>query len=145
MSAGTLTVMPSGIPTEAARSPYEVTTDIAETAGELLKQTLRSTHTLLWGPDPSSEVRSARITAGVNAWSAYRYLEALQIADPRLAAAVVADTAGQLDSGEIGEFAWDAAEAAGHDPSVWQDEVDRYLAKARETVGAEQAATTSSV
>ncbi|MFZ3492303.1 hypothetical protein ACODT5_03515 [Streptomyces sp. 5.8] len=134
---------PEGIPAPAKRSPCEVTTDVAETAGELLKQTLRSTHTLLWGPDPSSEVHTARITAGVNAWTAYRYLQGLQIADPQLAASVVADTAGQLDSGEIGEFAWDAAEAAGHDPNAWQDEVDKYLATAREKVETDQPATTS--
>lgn len=143
LAAGSAAGMPDGIPAPAKRSSYEVTTDVAETAGELLKQTLRSTHSLIWGDDPSSEVLAAHAIAGVTAWTAYRYLQALHTADPKLAASVVADTADQLDSGEIGEFAWDAAEAAGHDPNTWQDEVDKYLAKAHEKTSTDQPATTS--
>ncbi|MEU2391932.1 hypothetical protein [Streptomyces sp. NPDC007369] len=125
--------MPDGIPAQTDRPRYEVTRDIAETAGDLLKQTLRSTHDM-FSTDMPSEALAAYATAGVTAWTAYRYLDALHTADPKLAATVVAETADQLDSGEIGEFAWDAAQQAGHDPKTWSEEYEAWLeARAKNT------------
>ncbi|MFB7076506.1 hypothetical protein [Streptomyces sp. NPDC056308] len=116
--------MPDAIPAPPDGPGYEVTKDIGETAVELLKLTLRSTKELLAASTASDEAFAAYATAGVTAWTAYRYLDALHTADPKLAAAVVAETADQLESGEIGEFAWDAAETAGHDPQQWQEEFE---------------------
>ncbi|WP_331745556.1 hypothetical protein [Streptomyces virginiae] len=118
--------MTDGIPAQAVRPRYEVTRDVAETAGDLLKQTLRSTHDM-FSTDMPSQALAAYATAGVTAWTAYRYLDALHTADPKLAATLVADTADQLDSGEIGEFAWDAAQKAGHDHKKWSQEFEAWL------------------
>lgn len=128
LAAGEPATMTDGIPAEPDRLRYEASKDVGETAGDLLKQTLRSTHDM-FSTDMSSETLAAYATAGVTAWSAYRYLDALHTADPKLAAAVVAETADQLDGGEIGEYAWDAAKKAGHDPKKWQDEFETWLAK----------------
>ncbi|GAA2264683.1 hypothetical protein GCM10010232_66040 [Streptomyces amakusaensis] len=122
LSTGTATTMPDGIPTAPDHSPGEVPTDIAEAAGALLKQALRNTHALLTADGIGTEAFAAYATAGATAWTAYRYLDALHTADPHLAATTVADTAEQLESGETGEFAWDAATAAGHNPRTWLDQ-----------------------
>jgi hypothetical protein len=60
---------------------------------------------------------------------AFRYLDALYQVDPRAAQEVVKDTAEQLDSGEICEWAWDAAEEAGHKPKQWRDDYEKALAE----------------
>lgn len=132
--------MPDGIPAPADRPRYEATTDIGETAGDLLRQTLRSTQDML-ATDLPSEASAAYATAGVTAWTAYRYLTALHTADPKLAAMVVAETADQLDSGEISEFAWDAAESAGHDPQAWAQEYEAWVAERRSKAGCTQPGT----
>ncbi|MFD9047804.1 hypothetical protein [Streptomyces zaomyceticus] len=124
------TVMPDGIPAES-RPRYEVTQDPAETVEILLRQALRSTHDLIEEESRSPAALASHASSGVMAWSAYRFLDALRTADPKLAAEVVADVAGQLDSGEIGEFAWDAASLAGHDPEKWQEEDEARWAQQR--------------
>ncbi|MER6609885.1 hypothetical protein ABT282_29180 [Streptomyces sp. NPDC000927] len=106
------------------RPRHDVTKDIGETAADLLKQVLRSTQYLVVA-DNVDETFAAHATAGVTAWAAYRYLDALHTADPHLAASVVAETAEQLDDGAISEWAWEAATEAGHDPQKWQDEDDK--------------------
>ncbi|MGW2952787.1 hypothetical protein [Streptomyces eurythermus] len=128
LSAGEATTMADGIPAEPGRRRYEAVESITETVEDLLKHTLRTTHDL-FSTDISSQAFAAYAASGVMAWSAYRYLEALHRADPKLAAAVVAETAGQLDDGAIGEWAWDAAKSAGHDPEKWQAEFDKQLAR----------------
>ncbi|MFE5714508.1 hypothetical protein ACFQ7J_27310 [Streptomyces sp. NPDC056501] len=122
--------MPAGIPAER-RPHYEVTQDPAETARILLRQTLRSSHDLFEEDRDSPAAVASHASAGVMAWSAYRFLDALHIADPKLAAEVVSAVAGELESGEIGEFAWDAASAAGHDPEKWREEDEARWARQR--------------
>lgn len=106
-----------------------VTKDVQETTEALLRQTLRCTSDSMWldVDDPDLLLYSAMAT--VQSWSAYRYLDALRTADPRLAASIVADVAEQLDSGEIGEWAWDQAEQAGHDPQKWQEQHEEHRSK----------------
>ncbi|MGK5628558.1 hypothetical protein [Streptomyces sp. URMC 123] len=140
LSVSEATTMADGIPAGPNRRRYEASKDVAETAGDLLKQTLRSTHHMV-STGLSSEALLAYAISGVMAWSAYRYLDALRTADPKLAATMVAETADELEGGEIGEFAWDAAKSAGHDPKKWSDEFEAWLAK-REPA-AEQASNQS--
>ncbi|MGK5545683.1 hypothetical protein ACSNOH_13265 [Streptomyces sp. URMC 127] len=129
LSTGGTATMPDNIPARQHRPRHEITKDLAETAGDLLKQTLRSTHDAL-ASTTSDEAFAAYATASVTAWRAYRYLDALHTADPRLAATIVAETAEELDSGEISEFAWEAARKAGHDPAAWSQELEDRLANA---------------
>ncbi|MEU7088065.1 hypothetical protein [Streptomyces achromogenes] len=147
LSASEAATMADGIPAEPSRHRYEAGESIAETVQDLLKHTLRTTHAL-FSTDISSQAFAAYATSGVMAWSAYRYLEALHRADPKLAAAVVAETAGQLDDGALGEFAWDAAKSAGHDPQKWQDQFDKQLAGRKDSnveQGQEDEAATTAV
>lgn len=130
--------MSADLPEEEPRSRYEVTVDIRETAEALLRQTLRSNSDMLGKSINNPDEFRAHASAGVHAWMAFRFLDALYTADPKMSASVVAETAGQLDSGEIGEFAWDAAETAGHDPQKWQDDYEAHL-KRRATAAAETA------
>ncbi|MER8233181.1 hypothetical protein [Streptomyces sp. NPDC094049] len=95
---------------------------VAGTTKDLLRQTMRSTRDLTEEASDNPAAVNSHATAGVMAWSAYRYLEALHRADPLLAAKVIAETADELDDGALGEYAYDAAEAAGHDPRAWDDE-----------------------
>ncbi|MFF9025697.1 hypothetical protein [Streptomyces eurythermus] len=137
--------MADGIPAEPGRRRYEAAESIAETVEDLLKHTLRTTHDM-FSTDISSQAFAAYAASGVMAWSAYRYLEALHRADPKLAAAVVAETAGQLDDGAIGEWARDAAKSAGHAPEKWQVEFDKQQARRKNgTVQPGQDHTTAAV
>ncbi|MFF8918391.1 hypothetical protein ACF08M_35095 [Streptomyces sp. NPDC015032] len=128
----TLTTSPAITPNAALptppRSHHEAPGTVGDATEELLKQVLRSTQHMIEA-ERADELFAAHATAGVMAWAAYRYLDALRTADPHLAAAVVAETAEQLDDGAIGEWAWDAAEAAGHDPQKWCDEDKACRAK----------------
>jgi hypothetical protein len=56
-------------------------------------------------------------------------VRALQKADPDLLRTVLAETSEELESGEIGEWAWDEAEKAGHNPQQWQDDYEAHLKK----------------
>jgi hypothetical protein len=93
----------------------------------VLRSTSNSFDVEYFGED--REALYAYIRAGVADWMAYRYLDALYRVDPRAARAVVQDTADELDSGEIGEFAWEAAEKAGHKPKQWQDDYEAAVQK----------------
>jgi hypothetical protein len=108
---------------------YEAATDVRETGEGLLRGVLQSTSAAFDTShyDEDREAWYAHLRAGVADWMAYRYLDALYQVDPRAAQAVVTDTAEQLDSGEIGEFAWDAAEEAGHAPQKWHDDYENAL------------------
>ncbi|MFF4489485.1 hypothetical protein ACFY0F_23800 [Streptomyces sp. NPDC001544] len=105
---------------------------VAEMAETMLRQTLRSTAEM-FGADMDTEAGSAAFDAwvrsGIYAWSAYRILQALKKADPDLAEATVRDLNEQLESGELGEWAWDEAEQAGHNPQQWHDEYEAHLKK----------------
>ncbi|WP_432027407.1 hypothetical protein [Streptomyces sp. 1222.5] len=107
---------------------WEASTDVHESGEELLRGVLRSTsNTVATSYDDDSEAWYAHIRSGVSDWMAYRYLDALAKVDPRVAAEVVADTAEELDAGELGEYAWHAAEKAGHDPQKWDDDYSNAL------------------
>lgn len=105
---------------------------VAEMAEEMLRQTLRSTSEM-FGADMDTEkgrgAFNAWVHSGIYAWSAYRLLEALKKADPDLAETTVRDLSEQLESGEIGEWAWDEAEQAGHDPQKWHDDYEAHKQK----------------
>lgn len=113
---------------------------VAEKAEELLRQTLRSTAEM-FGADYDTEkgrgAFNAWVHSGIYAWSAYRLLEALKKADPDLAEATVRDLNEQLESGEIGEWAWDEAEQAGHNPQKWHDDFEAHKQKLAEKQAAE--------
>ncbi|MGY1579201.1 DNA polymerase III subunit beta family protein [Streptomyces sp. MN13] len=124
----------------AALAPLPEPGAVAEMAETMLRQTLRST-TEMFGADYDTEKGRAAFNAwvhsGIYAWSAYRLLEALKKADPDLAEATVRDLDEQLESGEIGEWAWDAAQQAGHDPQKWRDEYEAHKKKPTEKRAAE--------
>lgn len=102
---------------------------VAELAEQMLRQTLRST-TEMFGADFDTEhgrgAFNAWVHSGIYAWSSYRLLEALKKADPDLAETTVRDLNEQLESGEIGEWAWDAAAEAGHNPQQWHDDYEAH-------------------
>jgi len=112
-------------------SRYEATRSIDETAANLLRGVLDSTSTGITVNyyDGDHDAWMAHIRSGVSDWMAYRYLDALHQVDPRAARAVVEDTAEQLDSGELGEWAYDMAEQSGFNPQKWHDDYEARLAK----------------
>lgn len=130
LAAGATDVDMASLPQpEPAR--WEATRDVQETAAILLRGVLNSTSNAFNADnfDGDSDAFYAYIRSGVSDWMAYRYLDALYQVDPRAAQAVVDDTAEQLDSGELSEWAWDMAEQAGHDPQKWQDDQAARIAK----------------
>lgn len=114
-------------PAEMPAPPEQI--DAPKMAEQMLRQTLRSTSELFSGDTPSEnpEAFNAWVSSGIYAWSAYRLLEALKKADPDLAETTVRDLNEQLESGEIGEWAWDEAEKHGHDPQKWHDDYEAHL------------------
>jgi hypothetical protein len=105
---------------------------VAEMAKEMLRQTLRSTSEMFDADMTTAKGKAAFnawVHSGVYAWSAYRVLQALKTADPDLAEKTVRDLNEQLESGEIGEWAWDEAAAAGHDPQKWRDDYEAHMKK----------------
>jgi hypothetical protein len=104
---------------------------VEETAATLLRGVMDSTSEAFSIDtfDNDRDAWYAHIRSGVSDWMAYRFLDALHHVDPRAAREVVADTAEQLDSGELGEWAWDMAEQSGHNPQKWQDDYQARVAK----------------
>lgn len=100
---------------------------VADAAADLLKQVLRSTSDLFQLASGDPAALAAYSLAGGRAWMAYRLLKALEKADPDLLRTTLADTDEQLESGEIGEWAWDEAAAAGHNPQQWHDDYEAHL------------------
>lgn len=122
-----------GTGTEAAAespAPLPQPGAVADMAKDMLRRTLQSTAEM-FGADTDTEKGRAAFIAWVHsgsyAWSAYRLLQALKKADPDLAEATVLDLNEQLESGEIGDWAWDEAEAAGHNPQKWHDDYETHL------------------
>ncbi|MEV4970623.1 hypothetical protein [Streptomyces scopuliridis] len=118
---------------------YEAASTIPHMVEALLQQTLRSTSDLLGAPSKDAGAIASYATAGVNAWSAYRFLAALHQADPRLAAQTVAELSEELDAGDFSESAWDIAKAAGHDPQKWSDDYEAHLKKLAEKLATDAA------
>ncbi|MFD5221451.1 hypothetical protein ACFWMH_27800 [Streptomyces tendae] len=111
-------------------SRYEASTDVQDTGVGLLRSVLQSTSNAVDTSyfDDDSEAWHAHIHSSVANWRAFRYLDALAKVDPRVAATVVADTAEELDDGALGEWAWDVAEKAGHNPKKWDEDYANALA-----------------
>lgn len=119
---------------------------VAEMAKGMLHRTLQSTAEMFDADTDTEKGRAAFIAwvhSGSYAWSAYRLLQALKKADPDLAEATVRDLNEQLESGEIGEWAWDEAKAAGHNPQAWHDDYEAHLKKLAEKRAAKSADTTA--
>ncbi|MEU5496116.1 hypothetical protein [Streptomyces griseofuscus] len=108
---------------------YQASTDVKDTGDGLLRSVLQSTSNAVDTSyfEDDSEAWYAHIHASVANWRAYRYLDALAKVDPRVAQHVVRDTAEELDDGALGEWAWDAAEKAGHNPKQWDEEYENAL------------------
>lgn len=130
LAAGAQDIDMSSLP-QPEPNNFEATKNVEETTAELLRCVLKNTSDALDSNflEDDRDAWFAHLRSGVANWMAYRYLDALHNVDPRAAQQVVADTAEQLDSGEIGEWAWDAAEEAGHSPQKWHDEQEQALAK----------------
>ncbi|MFF8604077.1 hypothetical protein ACF065_33805 [Streptomyces sp. NPDC015232] len=111
------------VPMPAPHRSHDAPRAAAGAAEALLRQTMASTRDLMAESDSPRAV-AAHAAAGAMAWAAYRYLDALHRADPRLAAQVITEVADELDDGALGEYAYDAAAEAGFDPQKWQDELD---------------------
>ncbi|MEV4784077.1 hypothetical protein AB0K53_01235 [Streptomyces tuirus] len=110
-------------------SRYAASTDVQDTGEGLLRSVLQSTSNAVDTSyyDDDSEAWYAHISSSVANWRAFRYLDALAKVDPRVAAKVVADTAEELDDGALGEWAWDVAEKAGHNPKKWDEDYEKAL------------------
>lgn len=129
LAAGAKDVDMASLP-EPEPKRFEATRDLRETAATLLRGVLDSTsNTFNTSFDDDRDAWFAHIRSGVSDWMAFRYLDALHQVDPRAAQQVVDDTAEQLDSGELGEWAWDVAEEAGHNPKKWQEDHEARVAK----------------
>jgi hypothetical protein len=129
LAAGGTDVDMASLP-KPERSGYEAPKSVEETSEGLLRGVLRSTHDVTdTDYETDRALWHAHIRIAVANWMAFRYLDALQNVDPREAQDVAAHVAEQLDSGEIGEWAWDAAEEAGHKPQQWQDDYEKAVAE----------------
>ncbi|WP_030024955.1 hypothetical protein, partial [Streptomyces monomycini] len=101
---------------------------VAEFETTALRATLRATADIYSAPH-TSPLFSASVNAGCYAWAAHRFLASLRTADPGLADRISREVNDELESGEIGEFAYDAAQEAGHDPEQWRTEYEQHKAK----------------
>lgn len=110
-------------------------------AEDLLKQTLRSTTDMFQLATKDTGALTAYALAGTQSWLAYRLLKALEKSAPDLLRTTLDDVTQQLESGELGEWAWDEAEQAGHNPQKWHDDYEAHLKKLAEKRAAETAAT----
>jgi hypothetical protein len=129
LAAGATDVDMASLP-QPEPSRFEAPRDIRETAANLLRGVLDSTSNAFnCDYDGDRDAWYAHIRAGVSDWMAYQFLDALHQVDPRAAQQVVNDTAEQLDSGELGEWAWDMAEEAGFNPQKWNEEHEARIAK----------------
>lgn len=99
---------------------------------DLLKQVLRSTGDLFTLATKDTGALAAYALAGGRSWMAYRLLKAMQKSAPDLLRQTLEDVDMQLESGEIGEWAWDEATAAGFDPQKWHDDYEAHLKKLAE-------------
>jgi hypothetical protein len=129
LAAGAKDVDMASLP-QPEPSCFEAPRDISETAATLLRGVLNSTSNAFnCDFDGDRDALYAHIRSGVSDWMAYRFLDALHQVDPRAAQQVVAETAEQLDSGELGEWAWDMAEESGFNPKKWEEDQEARRAK----------------
>ncbi|WP_318201106.1 hypothetical protein [Streptomyces sp. SCL15-4] len=129
LAAGAADVDMESLP-QPESSRFEAPRDIRETAATLLRGVLDSTSNAFnCDFDGDRDAWFAHIRSGVSDWMAYRFLNALHQVDPRVAQQVVNDTAEELDSGELGEWAWGMAKESGFNPKKWDEEHEERLAK----------------
>lgn len=107
---------------------------------DLLEQVVYSTSDLFDAPSNDPGAVAAHAVAGTHAWIGYRLLQELRCSDPKLAAKVVAELGEQLESGEVGEWAWDTAVEDGHDPDQWVKDYKERKARRAEREAAKAAA-----
>lgn len=107
---------------------------------DLLKQVMRSTSDMFRLATNDTGALAAYALAGTQSWMAYRLVNAMKMAAPDLLRQTLDDAIQQLESGEIGEWAWDEAKAAGHDPQAWHDDYEAHLKKRAEEKRASHAA-----
>lgn len=88
-------------------------------AERLLRQVVISSEDLFEAPMDDHVAADAHARASVQAWTAYRLLQALEKVDPRRAEKAIAAINWQLEAGDFAELAHVHAEAAGHDPAAW--------------------------
>lgn len=105
---------------------------VETTIEDLLKQVMRSTSNMFAGFTSDTGALTAYALAGTQSWLAYRLVKAMQMAAPDLLRKTLDDANMQLEAGEIGKWAWDAAEKAGHDPQKWHDDYEAHLKKLAE-------------
>lgn len=108
---------------------------------DLLKQVMRSTSDMFRLATNDTSALAAYALAGTQSWMAYRLVKAMQMAAPDLLRKTLDDANQQLESGEIGEWAWDEAEKAGHDPQQWHDDYEAHLKRLAEERTAKADAT----
>jgi hypothetical protein len=115
---------------------------VESTTEDLLKLVMRSTANMFKLATGDTGALAAYALAGTQSWMAYRLLKAMEKAAPDLLRQTLDDVTQQLESGEIGEWAWEAAEAAGHNPQAWHDDYEAHLKKlAEERVAEAETAT----
>lgn len=105
---------------------------VASTTEDLLKLVMRSTSDMFNLATSDTGALTAYALAGTQSWLAYRLVKAMEMAAPDLLRKTLDDVTQQLESGEIGEWAWDAAAQAGHNPQQWQDDYEAHLKKLAE-------------
>ncbi|MFG2977734.1 hypothetical protein ACGFYY_32680 [Streptomyces sp. NPDC048331] len=96
---------------------------------DLLKQTMRSATDLFSAATSDPGALAAYALAGGRSWIAYRLLEALRMAAPKLLRKTLTEVNAELEDGDFCEWAWEAARQAGHDPEAWNEEYEQHLAR----------------
>lgn len=109
---------------------------------DLLRTTLCAVQDVMDTPTRNLDLFHARVGHAAHGWMAYRFLEALRKTDPSLARRVVDTVTEEIDGGEIGEFVWDAAITAGHNPQQWRKEYNEARVKRTTENTTDPAATT---
>jgi hypothetical protein len=124
-------------PVEAAEELAVPTTEKRKTRDFtewLLRVVATSTVDLIDGSSVHTPEFHRTIDASCAAMAAYRLMQALRTADPRLAEKTLADLHEELEGGEYSEWAWEYAQDAGHNPDEWvkqhQEWRTKILAKA---------------
>ncbi len=125
-------------PAEAVESPMldKPASRVPDATRELLRQVLISANDLFEDQDEHPSAVGAHVRSGVHAWMAHRLLQALQVADSRLAEQVLTSVNEELEAGDFSETAWEEADQLGHDPKAWVDDYAAARARRAEKLAA---------
>lgn len=102
---------------------------IPEMTENLLRQVLISSEDLFEAESLDTVAMRAHARCAVQAWTAHRLLQALQVADPQLAECVLRNVTDELECGDFAATAHEDAKKLGHDPAQWV--ADYKVARAR--------------